>query len=439
MGGNFEDIKKILDLQIQLGLTIPPRSVVIVMITSHLLKVGHEKFWQESSAFAAWAEKSNLTAIPCLQPYPEMSAANLNTIRQYYCRLQLSHHGDVTKSKNLKFCMWEPLATTATILSKNESANIFITPTPMSVFHLKDVSLNINTPVSASGDFCSGFGKVWKDGMPTEVEKIFLDCVFSTLRKIVASPDIAAANVRIPADQAIEEGLYRAPDTNFLHLVGKKIFCMGSSIVDMARKDLLKQAKLYKVDVIPLCKAGKYLKFVLKQDFDSYLAPLKKSTTNDVLYLGFLGNEILTKTGHEKDKITNTFHIKDPALLTGEEFNILVADTMHVVNAVKKRFNGSICLLGPIPRHLTTCCSDPTHKIRDHIGIEVDMLKYVNAFSDQLKRSLTLPSDTYYIDYRQIFGDTFSALLPCEIITPDVKAGGLAEEELNYDELDYEG
>ena len=203
-----------------------------------------------------------------------------------------------------------------------------------------------------------------------------------------------------------------------------------------------------------------------------------------MLYLGFLGNEILTKTGHEKDKITNTFHIKDPALLTGEEFNILVADTMHVVNAVKKRFHGSICLLGPIPRHLTGCCSDPTHKIRDHIGVEVDMLKYVNTFSDQLKRSLTLPSDTYFIDYRQIFGDTFGAdcltdgvhldkgsnsklahallkgydillpapvvegdpdqtfadaLLACEIITPDVKAGGLAEEELNYDELDYEG
>ena len=190
------------------------------------------------------------------------------------------------------------------------------------------------------------------------------------------------------------------------------------------------------------------------------------------------------KAGHEKDKVKNIFHIKEPALLTGEEFNILVADTMHVVNAVKKRFNGSVFLLGPMPRHLSDCCTEPAHKIKDHIGVEVDMIKYVNTFSDQLKRELKLPADTYFLDYRQIFGDTFSskslsdgvhldkaesnklahallkghdvllpaptvagdpdqtfadALLAQEIVTPEMKSDKLGEEELNYDDLDYEG
>ena len=157
---------------------------------------------------------------------------------------------------------------------------------------------------------------------------------------------------------------------------------------------------------------------------------------------------------------------------------------MHVVNAVKKRFQGSIYLIGPIPRHLLECCAEPTHKIKDHIGVEVDMTKYVNVFSDQLKKELSLPADTYYIDYRQIFGDTFpaksltdgvhldkgpngklahamlkghdvllpapvvegdrdqsfaDALLTREIITPEMKVAGIGEEELNYDDLDYEG
>ena len=112
---------------------------------------------------------------------------------------------------------------------------------------------------------------------------------------------------------------------------------------------------------------------------------------------------MLKKSAHEKDKVTGKFHIKNPALLSGEEFNLLVADTMHVVNAVKKRFNGSILVLGPIPRHLLDCCDDDSHKIKDEIGVEVDMIKYTDTISSQFKRALPLPADTFYVDYQQIF------------------------------------
>ena len=76
---------------------------------------------------------------------------------------------------------------------------------------------------------------------------------------------------------------------------------------------------------------------------------------------------------------------------------------MHVVNAVKKRFAGSIIVLGPTPRHLLDCCEDPTHKIKDEISVDVDMLTYTNTVSAMLKRALPLPQDTFYVDYRQIF------------------------------------
>ena len=46
-GGCFKDLRKIIDLQIQLGLTIPPRSVAVVFLLSHLLKAGHDKFWMD--------------------------------------------------------------------------------------------------------------------------------------------------------------------------------------------------------------------------------------------------------------------------------------------------------------------------------------------------------------------------------------------------------
>ena len=169
---------------------------------------------------------------------------------------------------------------------------------------------------------------------------------------------------------------------------------------------------------------------------------------------------------------------------TGEEFNLLVADSMHVINAVRKRFQGTIILLGPMPRHMEECCDDQSHKIKDHIGIEVDMVKYVNAFSCHLKNSLNLPHDCYYVDYRQIFGDSFSheslddgvhleskhndklahallkgydvllpapkdggdkdcsfseAMLAADIITPDVKSDSSnGEKALNWDDLDFD-
>ena len=101
-----------------------------------------------------------------------------------------------------------------------------------------------------------------------------------------------------------------------------------------------------------------------------------------------------------------------------------------------------------------------------------------------MKRELSLPADTYFIDYRQVFGDSFpvdsltdgvhlgkgpngklahamlkghdillpapavegdrdqsfaDAMLAREIVTPEMKSGALGDEELNYDDLDYEG
>ena len=166
----------------------------------------------------------------------------------------------------------------------------------------------------------------------------------------------------------------------------------------------------------------------------------------------------------------------------------MVADSLHLINAVRKRFNGSILVLGPAPRHIGGCCDEPSHAIKDSLGIKVDMITYTNVFSNQLKRVLKLPKDTYFVDYRQIFGDEFSkdslcdgvhldlahckklantmvkgfdaflpapalvgdgdesfaeALQAAEIITPDVKFGdgdggdGTAED-YNFDDLDFE-
>ena len=82
---------------------------------------------------------------------------------------------------------------------------------------------------------------------------------------------------------------------------------------------------------------------------------------------------------------------------------------MHLINAVKKRFKGSMVVVGPTPRHLVKCCDRIEHKINDACGEEVNMLTYTEIFSDQIRRNLLLPADSYYVDFRQLFGDDFSA------------------------------
>ena len=408
-GGCFKDVKKIIDLQIHLGLNIPPRSVAVVFLLSHLLKAGHDKYWIDYSDFCGWAKKTNLITIPCLQPYPSLDADKLNTIRQYYCRLQLQHHGDNTKGKNHRFAFWMPFTNTA-----NTSEHAKIEPVHMSNFFLR----SSNSPVSATGDFCSGFGSLedWDKGMPCDVEKTFFQQLFKTLREHIHYPDIAASDLRIPADSAVLDGIHDIPDDSLAHMSGKKVFCMGASIIEKARLQLFKQASIYKFEVVSLCWPGKYLKFFHKQNLDTYLAPLAAGKEDDIIYISVFGNEMLNKTRHHKDPKDpqGIFHLISPSLLTGGEFNILVADAMHLINAVKKRFRGSIFILGPTPRHLTKCCDDQSHQILDAIGVKPDMLSYCEVFNDQLKICLPLPSDTYFVDFRQIFGAEFR-----DDMTPD--------------------
>ena len=397
-GGSFRDIKLILDLQIQEGLVIPSRSVALVFLLSHLLKSGPDKFWVEYKDFSTWAHKSNLITIPCLQPYPTLAPEHLNTIRQFYCRLQISHHGNNTKSNNPRFAFWQPLATTA-----NTSENATIGPVPMSTFFLQSAG----SPVSATGDFCTGFGSDWTNGMPSEVEKKFFLNLFSTLRSNIHSSEISAADVRIPADCSVTDGLQELQDDTLAHLHGRKIFCMGSSIIERAREQLIKQSKIYKFDVISLCKPGRYIKFFHKQNLDTYLAPLACAKEDDIIFISMFGNEMVNKTKHKQDD-NRMFHIEDPRFLSTGEFNILVADAMHVINAVKKRFKGSIVVIGPTPRHLVQCCDISEHHLKDELGIKADMLRYCEVFSDQLRRNLPLSADSYFVDFRQIFGNDFS-------------------------------
>ena len=151
------------------------------------------------------------------------------------------HHGDVTKPHNQKFALWEPLATTATALKSAK-----ITSVPMAPFQHREFSLN--TPVSARGDFCAGFVGDWSAGMPREVELAFFTNLFNSLQNIVATPEIGSATVKIPSAAAVEAGLIDTTDESLAQFSGRKIFCMGTSIVERARLQLLKLPKIYKID-----------------------------------------------------------------------------------------------------------------------------------------------------------------------------------------------
>ena len=63
-------MRKLLEYHFEAGLKVKPGSVAVVLLLSHLLRIGHDDFWQELSAFSAWAATKNLTVLPGLPPYP---------------------------------------------------------------------------------------------------------------------------------------------------------------------------------------------------------------------------------------------------------------------------------------------------------------------------------------------------------------------------------
>ena len=132
---------------------------------------------------------------------------------------------------------------------------------------------------------------------------------------------------------------------------------------------------------------------------------LQSGRAKDLLFLNCLGNSMMAKDAHYADR--NGFHNVHPNLLNDQEFYNLAYDFNTVLSTINSLFKGRVVVMGPMPRHLSDCCGQPSHWIRDEEDKRVDMVKYTGALAEHIHRASEMYPRFTYVKYQSYLGKPF--------------------------------
>ena len=397
--GNFAQLKKILRFQQSLGLRFPDGSVAVVMMLTHLIRVGESQYWKELKSFSQWCHNNfKLNVLPALPPFPMYPTNIINTIRHFYARLQALHHADSRRARDESFSLWEVLASLCVEL---KSKPVRISTPPIYI-----PEINQGSSINFTDSFMEGFDAKWDSGMPTVVEKAFLKLLCKQVSSIIEYT--GGQQIIMPTDNSICGALQDFSD-GLKEVSGRTIYVMGSSIMVKAEKTISTIASPHNIDVVPLVKGGDYKSHFFDQDRDEYLETLRAGSPKDICVINFLGNHLLRKKSFYPEDIDaerRIWHMREPGLLTEENFNLLIADVNHILKEVRNKFKGAIFLIGPLPRFIKKCCDVPSHLIKDDLHHPVDMVTYTEEFSKCAEDFISFPTRSAMIHFTEIFGSS---------------------------------
>ena len=108
--GSFQQVKAVILFHLKQGLGIKPGSIGFVCLTAHLMRYGHERYWEEMTDFIKWARLLlKVEILPGLLPFPEgLDLANLIPIAQYLSHLQCVNVGCGATKSDHSFSLWKP-------------------------------------------------------------------------------------------------------------------------------------------------------------------------------------------------------------------------------------------------------------------------------------------------------------------------------------------
>ena len=390
--GSFAQLRSLLEYQMEAGLKVKQGSVAIVMLLSHLLRIGHDDFWSELLAFSSWAATKNLTVLPGLPTYPTgLRPSDLMVIGQYVQHLVVASYGavDVSSRKNYEF--WRP-AVLSLQQHHADGGNVIIPPTKVHEMGSKRFDAAVNVSQGLEGD--------WKNSIPPNFELSFLINLISCLEDFSKK---RSKEIALPQETDIRSGMQFNPSPAASPHQGKNIILVGHSILSSAKYRLDSIVNPLGVQVLSLCKTGVHYKELFEGHSLDALASTKET---DVLVVSYLGNYLLHQQQVHIDYPNGqkTVHLKKPTIIDSADFNRLVEHINIALAWLRNHFSGKIILLNVIPRHIVTCCRDPDHIIVDHGGKPVSMVNYVKTFNELLSLTVHLPHNTSLIDYKDIFG-----------------------------------
>ena len=390
--GSLAQSRKLLEYHIEAGFKPKPGSVAVVLLLAHLLRVGHDDFWQELSEFSVWAATKHLTVLPGLPPYPTgLRHSDLMCIGQFMQHLVTANYGATVVSSRSRFLLWRP-----TVLSFEQhhaqGADIMTPPTKV----VEMDGRRFDTTVRVS----EGLTADWKHGIPRGIELAYLTNLAASLKDFSKK---STKSVTIPTNDEIFSGLENEPTPATSPHHGKTIFLLGHSILASSTLSLEKIVNPWGAKVVSLCMIGATYKDLFE---GNNLDALTGAKSTDVLVFSFLGNVMLRQQRVISDYAggSKTMHLVKPSIIDNTAFSTLVQHTNRALTYLRTYFPGKILFLLPTPRHLSPCCKQPDHIIVDHGDHPVGMLNYVTQFNHLISQLINLPHNTEIISYQEIFG-----------------------------------
>ena len=403
-GGDFQQHRAFLDWQISEGLRIKKGSVCVVMLITHIARVGQDKFWWELQEFSAWMANLGCTVLPCLPPFPDTyNDEVVRSLQQFFVHLQAAHYGDNAAGKNLRFSLWQPVCKLAQDLKIKE---IEPRAPPVGVPELSNTAA-----ASCNSTFFAGFaykdGQPWTHHMPDVVEHGFVTKLVEGVREIAASLTNTTELV-IPADDSISAG-FTADYADGSRHEGKTIYLVGTSILDDTAENLIHTASMAGGEGINLAQRGSHRKHFICEGVDlaTVLLPLEGGGKEDLAVLSIFGNEMTKKRTAfcNRDK----WHVSKPEMLNTTEMDALVKEAETMVDMMRQvGFGGKGLVLGPTPRHITECCKQDQHKLKDAEGKQVEWKTYTDVVNEYISKAINLANNVEYVPYQKIFGSNFN-------------------------------
>ena len=160
----------------------------------------------------------------------------------------------------------------------------------------------------------------------------------------------------IPPTDAVKKGLDRENDgTSKLLSDRPTLYLYGNSIMRETGKYIDEKNMLINHDLVMNCKGGD-----ISQILRDHPVPAAKHS-KDVVALHFLGNMSLDFAKYGKPD--SKWHYLHPKCLDDASVTRLVDKIISTVNTVRKTYQGTLKVIGPLPRLLGECCDDPAHRL----------------------------------------------------------------------------
>lgn len=389
----FAHVKLFLQAQKESGFCPQPGTILIVSLTSFACAVGSDTYWREFDDFCKWAYKEfRVQTMPCLVPFPNgLSDTYLSRLHQTMTAARARYLGDFVGGVDWRYALWEPLTD---FLSKSGAKKEKVASAPVVLENKGRVIVECPANVWAGmpGDFSVT--------PPPEIEKVFFKKALQKVESV--SPN--KIGFKCPSEEALKAGYeLKPPPTKSDQPNRPTIHLYGTSIMKDAVESIMHCAERGNYNVQNHCREDSNDISVITKEKN---IPARKHQ-DDCVVLLFLGNEHIKKDNFKK--FHSVFHYTNPKILEDKGVNAMIDLTSAVISNIKKKFDGRIFCIGPLPRLVEQCCKVPTHHFE--LG---PLFKTPMQYTFMLNKFLQVhplfnDQKAFFVAYDVIFGVNFSS------------------------------